>query len=416
MRILSALAAALFLLGHSAGAQATLPTAPITLQQAVTLALTNNPAIQAAAQHLAAIKATQITAGLRQNPTLTLYGQGVTLPENNPNGNPYYYSANVSRLLERGEKRRWRLDIATSTTQVTESQLHDQQRQLVLNVRQAFTSLLVAKQALAIAQENLDDYRKTISLSQSRLDAGDITRTDFERIDLQLAQFESDADAAKLNLQQQSTQLQSLLGIEHPTATTDVVGTIDPPTIPLTMQDAETKALAARPDYLAAQQSVDLAKANASFAIAGGTVDPTVAAEYERSGLDNTFGVSVAIPLRIFDRNQGEKQRTRLEIDSSRLSLTAARNQVVSDVDQAYLALEIAESQSRRYRDRYLDEAGRVRDNLQFSYRNGNSTLLDYLDALRDYRSIHLNSLNADAQVWLAIHQLSYVTATDIIP
>jgi cobalt-zinc-cadmium efflux system outer membrane protein len=416
MRILSALVAALFLLGHNARAQTTLPTTPITLQQAVDLALANNPTLLAAAQHLAAVKAAQITAGLRQNPTLSLYGQGVTLPEFNPNGNPYYYSANVSRLFERGEKRRWRLDIATSTTQVTDSQLHDQQRQLVLNVRQAFTNLLVAKQGLAIAQENLDDYRKTVSLSQARLDAGDIARTDFERIDLQLAQFESDADAAKLSVQQQSTQLQSLFGIDHPTTTTDIVGTLDPPAIPLTMQDAETKALAARPDYLAAQQSVTLAKANANFAVAGGTADPTLAAEYERSGPDNTFGVSVAIPLRFFDRNQGEKLRTRLEVESSQFSLTAARNQVISDVDQAYLAVEIAESQARRYRDRYLDEAGRVRDNLQFSYRNGNSTLLDYLDALRDYRSIHLNSLNADAQLWLSIHQLSYVTATDIIP
>ena len=416
MRIPSALVAALLVLGHTALAQTPVPTAPITMRQAVDLALANNPTILAAQQHLSAVKATQITAGLRQNPTLTLYGQGVTLPEINPNGNPYYYSANVSRLFERGEKRRWRLDIATSTTDVTQSQLRDQQRQLVLNVRQAFTNLLVAKQAMTIAQENLDDYRKTVSLSQARLDAGDITRTDFERIDLQLAQFESDADAAKLNVQQQSTQLQSLFGVDHPTTTTEVIGTLDPPAIPLTMQDAETKALAARPDYLAAQQSVTLAQANAKFAIAGGTVDPTLAAEYERSGPDNTFGVSVAIPLRFFDRNQGEKLRTRLEVESSQFSLTAARNQVISDVDQAYLALEIAESQARRYRDRYLDEAGRVRDNLQFSYRNGNSTLLDYLDALRDYRSIHLNSLNADAQLWLAIHQLSYVTATDIIP
>lgn len=232
MRIPSALVAALFVLGHTALAQTPVPTAPITMQQAVDLALANNPTILAAQQHLSAVKATQVTAGLRQNPTLTLYGQGVTLPEINPNGNPYYYSANVSRLFERGEKRRWRLDIATSTIDVTQSQLRDQQRQLVLNVRQAFTNLLVAKQALAIAQENLDDYRKTISLSQARLDAGDITRTDFERIDLQLAQFESDADAAKLNVQQQSTQLQSLLGVDHPTTTTEVIGTIDPPAIP----------------------------------------------------------------------------------------------------------------------------------------------------------------------------------------
>jgi len=103
-------------------------------------------------------------------------------------------------------------------------------------------------------------------------------------------------------------------------------------------------------------------------------------------------------------------------VESSRFAVTAARNQVVSDVDQAWMALDTAQRMAHRYNSHYLDEAGHVRDNLQFSYRNGNSTLLDYLDALRDYRSIHLSSLNANAQVWLAIHQLSFATATDILP
>jgi cobalt-zinc-cadmium efflux system outer membrane protein len=386
------------------------------MQQAVDLALAHNPALLAAQQHLSAVKANEVTAGLRQNPTLSFLGQDVTLGANNPNGNPYFYSANIARVFERGEKRRWRLDIANNTYAVTESQLRDQRRQLALSVRQAFTNLLVAKESLAIAQENLDDYRKTVDLSQARLDAGDIARTDFERIDLQLAQFESDFAAAKLNVQQQSTELQMLFGVDHPTTTTDVIGTLDPPAIPLTMAEAEQKAIAARPDLQAARQSVDVAKANVNFAAANGTTDPTVAAEYERSGFQNTFGVGVSIPLRLFDRNQGEKERTRFELTSSQFAVTATQNQVVSDVDQAYLALQTALVQAARYKDHYLAEAERVRDNLQFSYRNGNSTLLDYLDALRDYRSIQLDSLNANAQVWLAIHQLSYVTATDIIP
>ena len=392
-------------------------TTPITLQQAVDRARAANPSLLAARQHVSATQATKITAGLRQNPTLTLLGQGVTLPEiNNNGGNPYYYSANVSRLFERGQKRRWRLDSASATADETESQYRDQERQLVLAVRQAFTNMLLAKASLVVAEENLTDYRKTVDLSQARLDAGDITRTDFERIDLQLAQFESDDDNARLNLQQASAQLQLLFGVDHPVPTLDIVGTLNPPPVPLNMADAETAALVARPDYTAAKQALLVAEANAKFAIASGTTDPTLATEYERSGADNTVGFSLSIPLRIFDRNQGEKERTRYEVESSRSDVTAARNQVVSDVDQAWFALDIAQRQAHRYNTRYLDEAARVRDNLQFSYRNGNSTLLDYLSALRDYRAITLSSLNANAQVWLAIHQLSFATATDIIP
>jgi cobalt-zinc-cadmium efflux system outer membrane protein len=408
------------MLAHALMAQPAAPppgAAPLTIQQAVDLARTNNPALISARQHVSAVQAMKLTAAARQNPTLTLLGQGVTLPEvNNEGGNPYYYSANVSRLFERGQKRRWRIEGADATSDQTESQYHDQERQLVLATRQAFTNMLLAKASLAVANENLTDYRKTVDLSRERLNAGDITGTDFERIDLQLAQFESDVDNAQLNLQQARAQLQLLFGVDRPSPTLDITGTLEPPAIPLTMADAETEALAARPDYTAARHALQASQANAKLAIANGTADPTISSEYERSGAANTFGVNVAIPLRIFDRNQGEKARTRYEVESSRFAVTAARNQVISDVDQSWIALDIAQRQARRYNSHYLDEAGRVRDNLQFSYRNGNSTLLDYLQALRDYRSVHLSSLTANAQVWLAIHQLSFATATDIIP
>ena len=392
------------------------PGQAMTLSEAVARALSGNPALTSSREHVSATRAQQITAGLRQNPTLTLLGQGVTLPAINPNGNPYYYSANVSRLFERGGKRQLRLAGATATTDQTDSLEHDQERQVALQVRIAFTNMLVAKGALEIANQNLTDYRKTLDLSQARLDAGDITKTDFERIDLQLAQFESDADTAKLSLQQAGEQLQLLFGVERPDPAFDIVGTLDPPPVSITREEAIAKALAARPDLLAAQQGLRAAEANARYAVSAGTSDPTIASEYERSGEDNTFGVSVAVPLRIFDRNQGEKERTRFEINASRFAVTATRNQVISDVVQASEALEVAQRLTGRYRTHYLEEAAHVRDNLQFSYRNGNSTLLDYLDALRSYRAINLGSLNANGQLWIALHQLSYAASTDLQP
>ncbi len=419
---LRALGAALFSLASLVAAQTTPPSpppsAPLTLQQAVARALAANPTLASARQHVSAVEANKITAGLRQNPNLTLYGQGVTLPErpDQPDGNPFFYSASVSRLFERGQKRRWRLDSANATADSTQSLYRDQERQLSFAVRQAFTNMLLAKASVAVAEENLADYRKTVDLSKARLDAGDITPTDFDRIDLQLAQFESDADNAHLALQQASTQLQLLFGVDHPSTNLDIAGTLEPPQIPLTQTEAENQAMASRSDYLAARQALTAAEANAKLAVAGGTADPTLGSEYDRNGINNSFGLSLSVPLRVFDRNQGEKERTRYEVESSRSAVTAARNQVVSDVDQAWIALETAQHLAQRYNSHYLDEAGHVRDNLQFSYRNGNSTLLDYLSALRDYRAIHLLSLTANAQVWLAIHQLSFATATDILP
>ncbi|HEX3472225.1 MAG TPA: TolC family protein, partial [Silvibacterium sp.] len=250
-------------------------SAPLTLQQALDMARAKNPNLLAGQQHVTATKASEITAGLRQNPSFTLSGSDITLPANNPSS-PYSYAGNFSRLFERGQKRRWRLDIAHATTDVTQSQYKDTERQTILQVKQAFTNMLAGKAGLQIANDNLDSYRKTVELSKARRDAGDISETDFERIDLQLAEFESDYDSAKLNLVQASYQLQMLLGITKPTDTFDITGTLDPPALTATLAQIEQEALTARPDYQAALQSIRLADANVKLAEADGTTDPTL--------------------------------------------------------------------------------------------------------------------------------------------
>ena len=389
--------------------------APLTLEQAVALARSRNPSLLSGQQHVTATRASEVTAALRQNPSFTLSGADVSLPANNP-ASPYSYTANVSRLFERGEKRRWRLDVAHATTDVTQSQYNDTERQIILQVKQAFTNMLTAKAALNIAGDNLNSYSKTVDLSKARLNAGDISATDFDRIDLQLAEFEADSNAARLNLIQASDQLQLLLGMAKPTAAFDITGSLDPPALTQTMEQMEQSALAARPDYLATLQSVRMAEASIRLADAEGTTDPTLGGEYERTATYNSAGFQVSIPLRVFDRNQGEKERTRYEAQASHFAEMAARNQVINDVDQAWAAYEAAIDMARRYNSHYVAEAQRVRDNLEYSYRHGGTTLLDYLDALRDYRQVNLDALTANQQVSLSIHQLSFAVATEILP
>ncbi len=97
------------------------------MQQAVDLARARNPALLSAQQNLLSVKAQEIQAGVRQNPNLVVTGSNVTL--GTYADNPYYYSAGINRLFERGEKRRWRLDVARSTTAQTDAQYHAQEQQ-----------------------------------------------------------------------------------------------------------------------------------------------------------------------------------------------------------------------------------------------------------------------------------------------
>jgi outer membrane protein, heavy metal efflux system len=390
------------------------PTAPITMQQAVDMTLEHNPVLLEYRQNLLSMKGQEVEAGLRQNPDFSVYGTDLSNPASS--ATPYGYSLQLSRLFERGQKRRWRLDSARATTAQTDAQYHDQIRQTTLQVRQSFTNLLLAKATLKLAQDNLSSFRHQLQINHDRYDAGDIGKLDYERLDLQLAQFESDESSAEMNLVQASDQLQTLIGYQQPSRTFDISGDLVPPVISSNLTDLEQKALAERPDYHAAQAAVRVADANVKLAYANGTTDPTLEGEYDHSGTQSSYGFYVTIPIRIFDRNQGNKDTSKYLAQASRFGEVAAQNQVYSDVDQAYISYTTSKVLSDRYNGHYLAEAKDVLSIAQFAYDHGGIALLDYLSALQDDRTTSLNALNSYAQTWLAIHQLSFASATDVVP
>jgi len=386
----------------------------LTLQQVVDLAKAKNPTLLAADRNLAAVRAQEIQAAVRVNPSFTLYGTNITEPASA--SSPYTYSAQVSRLFERGEKRRWRVDLAKATTAQTQAQLEDSVRTTLLALKTAFTQMLIAKQALELSSANLKDFRHEVEISYDRYKAGDLGKLDYERLDLQLGSFESDESNDIINLRQASDQLQTLMGVDAPKQDFDVTGDIIPPNIPQTQDALVQQAIATRPDYAAARLGVTAAQANVKLVNANGTTDPTVETEFDRAGTENSFGLSVNIPLRIFDRNQGNKETARFQADATRFIETAARNQVVSDVDQAWIGYVQSKRLSDRFGEHYLDESRDVLSIAQFAFEHGGLALIDYLDALRDARSSTSDALNAYLQTWLSIHQLSAATATELVP
>lgn len=378
------------------------------------MAMVKNPTLLAARQNLESVRAQEIQAGVRQNPFLTAGGSDLNQPASS--NNPYDISLGVSRLFERGNKREWRIESAKATTVQTEDQLHLTEQQTILAVRQAFTNFLIAKAAKALADDNLADFKRELTIANDRYTAGDIAKLDYERLDLQLAQFETDDQTATTNAQQASDQLQTLLGADHPSTTFDITGDVVPPGMGRSMTDLEQGALAARADLKAAQAAVNVAQAQLRLAYANGTADPTVEGDYNRTGIVNSWGFAFNVPIRIFDRNQGNKESARYTVQSAQFTVEATRNQVISDVDQAYSAYVNAKLLSDRYNGHYLDEAKDVLDISRFSYDQGGLALIDYLDAVRDSRATMLDALNAYQQSWLAIHQLSFVTETNLVP
>jgi cobalt-zinc-cadmium efflux system outer membrane protein len=160
---------------------------------------------------------------------------------------------------------------------------------------------------------------------------------------------------------------------------------------------------------------------NHKLANANGSTDPTFGAWYTYNPSFNnpydqqTLGLNVSIPLRIFDRNQGEKKRTLLDIDRNNQLTDAARAQVFSDVDSAYEEVQSNIALLTPYRDKYKDQATRVRDTVTYSYQRGAASLMDFLNAQSDYRVVQLAYLQLVGAYMTTASQLNLAVGREEI-
>jgi len=377
-----------------------------------------NPAIRAGLIGIDESRAAEITAYLRPNPNFT-----TSLDQLTPfTFNPYRPISGafplivVDYLHERAHKRELRLDSARGATSIAESQQADLIRTLKFNLRSAFVQALQAKAVLAQARENLDYFDKELGIFRDRLKAGDIAQIDVKRMQLTRVQYESDLQTALVNLRTAKIQLQQLLLDRTPVEQFDVTGPFDfsdrlPP-----LADVRAEALEARPDLKAAVQTVEKARTDHKLAVANGSVDPTFAMDAARNPPYSVYvGFSINLPLRIFDRNQGEKLRTLLDISHAERAHDQAEAQVYADVDSAYATLASSVELLKPYRDSYLAMARDVRDTMEFSYQSGQAALVDYLDAQRDYRATTTAYLNLVGSYLTAAGQLNMAAGSDIV-
>ena len=400
---------------------------PMTWQQVKARFEAANPTLKADALNVDEMKANEITAYLRPNPTLS-FTEDQTYPfapHIDPNTNTTNYrpltdaltTGSISYLHEREHKRELRLESAKEGTRIAGSLHEDLHRNLMYTLRVAFVQTLEAKAVLELAKADLDYYDHIITISKERYKAGDLAQIDLDRIELLRVQYESEIEAATVNLRSQKIALLQMLDDRTPVDRFDVTGPFDFGDSLQPLNDFEQAALQARPDLQAALQSVQQALTNHKLAKANGSADPTFAVDSGTNPpLPTYVGVNVNIPIRIFDRNQGEKKRTQIDIERNQELTEAARAQVFSDVDSAYEQVRSALTLLKPYRDQYRGQATRVRDTVTFAYQHGGASLMDFLNAQSDYRAVQLAYLQLVGTYLTATAQLNLAVGREVIP
>lgn len=379
-----------------------------------------NPTLLSDQVNIDESRAEEITAFLRPNPNLAVGGDQFTVFRT-PN-TPYRPLAGVSEigsvsyLHEREHKRELRLESAQKATAVTAAQHLDLERNLLFNLRNAYVQALEAKAFFDIAKQNLAYWDRETEINRDRFQAGDAAKVDLDRIIVQRAQYQSDYVNAQVSLRTAKIALLMLLNDRTPVERFDVTGPFDFKNELMPLEEFRQIAMASRPDLKAAVETVSEAQTNYKLAIANGSSDPTFSFDVGRDPpLPSFIGFGVSFDLRIFDRNQGEKLRTKLDIDRSDKARLAAEAQVLNDVDSAYATLKSTIELLRPYKETFLPKAAEVRDIQTYAYQRGGASLLDFLDAQQAFRETEVAYVNLIQSYLTAAAQLNLAVGREVI-
>jgi outer membrane protein, heavy metal efflux system len=398
-------------LSVSAASSAPEAGAQLTLPDAVQLALQRNPLLRAKQREHDATRAGETTAALRPNPTASYSAEQLGSAGVEPQ-----HTVALSQTIETGGKRGRRIESARAATRVSEFELADVRRQVIAQVKRAFTDVLTAEATVKLASDNLQSIDELERLGRLRAEKGEIAELELLRIQTQRFAFERDLGDAQQAVQVAKIALRTAMGPEAIPRDFDAVGELVFRDVALDRDRLLQQSLEHRPDVLAAEAGRTKARADVNLARANAWWDFAPQVQYQRIGPDNTFGVGISIPLRVFDRNQGEIERTQAGVERADHLRDAAISQVRSEVESALASVLTAREKVRRLGDLYLPRAARVRATVDFAYRRGGLSVLDLLDAQRTYRETALEHVRALGNYWIAVYQLEAAVGESLEP
>ena len=412
----------LWMAGLLAASAAWAQTNPITLDVAVQEALNKNLDLAAEKLNISVAEAREITARLRPNPVLTVSGQtlnilGATYSPSTPLG-PNQLNIHTDIPFERGRKREERIALAREEKSLAELGVREVMRQVIAAVQDAFVGVQQARENLKLAQENLKSLEGVVKINEARLKGGDLAQVELDRSRVAALQYRTAVQQAQLALDQAKTQLQLLMGRRRTEADFDVTGDLRHDVVADSQDEINRLALTRRPDFLADRETQARSRADLRLQLANGKVDYNIGVEYTRQSAwgisGNSMGVYFSMPLRIFNKNQGEIARAQREINLAGARSEALEVSIHTEVEKAYRQYTVSKQLLTGLETDMLAKARSVRDTTEYSYRRGEASLVEFLDAQRAFNDAMQTFNEARANYARSLYLIDTVSGSTV--
>ena len=388
----------------------------ITVNEAVSIFLRQNFELIAARYDVDSAEAEKLTARLRPNPDISVGSSGLPL---NLSGNlltEQEYSYSIAQTFELGGKRAKRINMANANSDLARAQFEMAVWQLTNDVKRKFFTVVLNRSLLELAQENEKTFAETVKHTEELVQAGELAGLDLTRLEVEKLKFDTDLANAQRDYEVALRDLRVTLGGDYRAMEIDAAGTLDPQEYDFTFSDLRDKAFAARPDLRAAKLAERSADASIKLQDAQRIPDISLGGgvtQVPEGGSNYTFGVGISLP--IHDRNQGERAKARIEKEKAINQEAFVTNQIISDVDKAFIAFQLEKRRVDLYRTGVLTKVNDIQNLTEYSLKAGESSILELLDAIRTRRDTLAAFYQALFDYKSSVLDLELATATPIV-
>ena len=327
----------------------------------------------------------------------------------------YVYGASIGWTLELGGKRKARINLAKNQSELSKIQLQDFFRNLRADATLGYIEALKFKALLEVQQDSYENILQLAKSDSIRYRLGTISLITSKQSKLEAASLLNEVYQAESAGQQALTGLSIFLS-DNRITDREVSGDFNAFNRDFNMDDLLINALNERADLLAAKQNTQIAQSQISLEKANRKIDLGISAGAERhteatneiapSPTVNALKLGFSIPLKFSNRRNAGLKMAEMAHSQSELEYQQIEQEIRAEIVQAYQQYTATQKQLKQFHNGMLTEAKSILDGIAYSYKRGESSILEVLNAQRTYNGIRKDYYQALADNAAALIEL----------
>lgn len=364
--------------------------------------LQGHPSLQAGRLQIEAERADIIGAEKYPNPNLVFLSDGWVLDSNRGSFiDRFQPSLTVRQEIPTSGKRGKRVRIEEMDTEIASMRMEDLKRHLNSDLKRTYFQVVLFQHDFKLASEILDRFREIVRLNQTRHTAGEISGGELRRAEAAEYRFFAEVVNAETRLGTARTELLALLGSTNFSKSVKALDEFETGFLPPPEEELRDTAVRRRPDIAVARAEIRRSTSVIEYEQAQSKPNIAAIGGYKRELDSSGPVVGVEIPLFVSNRNQGPTLRARIEKQVLENRLLFKRLNTFKEIRTALQRLEGDRQRVNALENNYLKKAEQARNITEASYRLGEASLIELLDAQRTYVETRLlyNRARYDHQI-----------------